>query len=371
MKIKLYKRLQTGKIGWWSGEVLVGPMGQGAVIKTVSAAGMDAKPVEHLQEIQGKNIGRSNETTPWEQACSELQSKANKKRDGGYKDSIDEVGEVATNTLGFVKPQKAQPYKDLSDRQLDKIDWSNAYVQRKLDGHRASLTDDLMYSSGGKIIELAHLAGIDTNGLQLDGELYVHGMRLQDIGKLIKKYRPGETEKVEFHVFDHVATKGFGDRVKDLVALHKENTHPSLVFVDTYKVTSMKEVLDWHAKFLAEGYEGTMLRHGVEGYKGGSRCLDIIKIKDMEDSEFVITDVLEGKRKLYRGIMTPQARFVCKDTNTGKTFKVYAPGTVIEKAAPLDNPKAYTGKLLTVQYFGFTKDGVPNLPVAKCLREDL
>lgn len=364
--VKLYKQHQTGKIGWWKGEVVAGP-GNTAVLHTWSAAEEGGAAVEHREEIQGKNIGRSNETTPFEQACKELESKANKKMDKGYTRTAEEASTGPTNSLGFVLPQKAKDFRKMSEKVIETIDWDNAYVQRKLDGHRAMVVGGQMYSSGGKPIDLPHLAH-PTCPLHLDGELYIHGVCLQDIGKLVKKYRKGETEKLEYHVFDVVSDKSFYERATELSLVFPN--HPQIVPVKTYKVTSMAEVNELNAQFLAEGYEGAMIRQGTNGYNGGARNMDIIKVKGMDDHEWPVIAVFTAKPKLYRGEMIPQAMFTLRDA-AGKTFDVLAPGTTPEKAEYLKNPRMWIGKQLTVQHFGYTKDGLPNLPVAKCFRSDL
>lgn len=363
--ITLYKVHQTGKIGYWTGSVMEGV--GGVYLQFLNAGSMDAKAVESRTPVEGKNIGRANETTPLEQARLELQSRAKKKMDGGYVMEMPKEGDKATNSLGFTKPQKAKAYKDCTDRMLDKIDWDNAFVQRKYDGHRCT-AGDVLYSSGGKSLD--HLPLKYVGGLALDGELYIHGMSLQDIGKLIKKYRPGETEKLQYVVFDQVSDLPFEQRYAELKASLEAQPHVNIVVADTYRVRSMEEVMEYHKQFLAEGYEGTMLRQGTNPYKGGARCIDIIKVKDMDDSEFKIRKVLEGKTKLYQGKVIRQARFLCVDSE-GREFSVLAPGTVPEKREPLINPELYIGKDLTVQYFGFTDSGLPNLPVAKNVRDYL
>lgn len=366
MKIKLYKAHQSGKVGWWAGEVLIGPHGSGASLKITHAKTLDGQVSSSLETIHGKNIGRANETTPYEQACKELESKANKKIDRGYSKEIPEEGQQATNALGLCLPQKALKLQDLKTP----IDWDNAYVQRKLDGHRLMCKDGVLYSSGGKPIELPHIQDLVKNvPIHLDGELYIHGKTLREIGKLVKKYRPGETEKLEYWIFDSVSDASFAVRFNELIE-NTDNLPLAIKLVNTYKVESMDEVMQYHKQFLAEGYEGTMIRQGTEPYKPGSRCKDIIKIKDMDDQEFTVLDIIEGKPKLYRGKMLQQAVFVMANPR-GEAFTALAHGTVPEKADIYANRSKHIGKQVTIQHFGWTDFDVPNLPVAKGFREDL
>jgi len=79
----LYKRAKTGKIQSW--QISVEMDGHYATI--VKQAGqLGGKLTEHKERItEGKNIGKSNETHPQQQALSQAQSDWNKKRDEGYR----------------------------------------------------------------------------------------------------------------------------------------------------------------------------------------------------------------------------------------------------------------------------------------------
>ena len=72
---------------------------------------------------QGKNIGRSNETTPEQQALQEAQSKWQKKKDKGY-------NEVLTKEKKFFEPMLAHE-REKYEKLLFTVP---TYVQPKLDG---------------------------------------------------------------------------------------------------------------------------------------------------------------------------------------------------------------------------------------------
>jgi DNA ligase-1 len=369
--IKLYKIHTTGKIGYWECVATMPVFPEyPATLLMKSAGSLDAKYVETTDHIKGKNIGKANETTPYEQALLDMASKARKKMDKGYTESMPAAGEEATNTLGYELPQKAAT---LNWSKIDKdVDWENAYAQRKIDGHRALVKNGIMYSSGGKpITTLPQFKGLGSY-LHLDGELYLHGKSLQEIGKLVKKYRPGQSEKIEYHVFDIVSPNPFLDRYISLEYwFTHENKHSQIKKVETFHVGNASQLRNLHNQFIAEGYEGTMLRQGKNGYKGGARSKDIMKIKDMADAEYLIVDVIEGKPETVGNEVFKVAIFVCYDKATGDNFNVLSHGTRADKHNHMLNRDTIIGKKLTVQHFGFTDKGLPNLPVAKCFREDL
>jgi len=79
----LYKRAKTGKIQYWQVEVKA--LTYPTIFKESGQLGTTS-PLQHMEPIKiGKNIGKSNETTPMEQAISQAHSDWNSKRDEGYK----------------------------------------------------------------------------------------------------------------------------------------------------------------------------------------------------------------------------------------------------------------------------------------------
>ena len=75
---------------------------------------IDGKVVYNESECVGKNIGKSNETTPERQAELEAQSKLLKKLDEGYYKTIDEA-----NNETVVLPMLAKDFKDIACEIID------------------------------------------------------------------------------------------------------------------------------------------------------------------------------------------------------------------------------------------------------------
>ncbi len=74
----LYAKASTGKIKVWKADVA----DSGCLV--TSHGYIDGALTTDSKYVKGKNIGKSNETTPYNQACSEAQSKMNRKIDEGY-----------------------------------------------------------------------------------------------------------------------------------------------------------------------------------------------------------------------------------------------------------------------------------------------
>jgi DNA ligase-1 len=253
-----------------------------------------------------------------------------------------------------------------------------AWVQTKFNGHRAIVTRHngslIMYSRRGKKIEtmshiLEELEPLIKEGDFLDGELYIHGMSLQSIGSYIKRLQE-KSSKVEYHVYDLISKEIFADRYKALQNLLKNQELKYVQLVHTERIVNMEELQDFYRDALAKNYEGAMLRISNGKYLAGFRSRALIKVKPSEDAEFEIIAVKAGKDRNVNETQLKVAVFTCK-TKDNKEFDVLAPGTQEEKDMAYHNRNNYLGKILTVQFMGYTEDGKPFHPVALQIREDI
>lgn len=363
-KTRLFKN-HGSSIGFWEGWV-------DAPNKVIiqHARLLDGEISRHEYEAKGKNIGKANETSGFHQACLELESRIKKQIDKGYVRTQDEAKAPATNALGLLKPMLAHPIDKVKP---EKIDWSQAFVQPKLDGHRAMFKDGVLYSRQGKELNLPHIiraikeSGLDH--LHLDGEIYIHGYNLFELASLIKRDQHG-TEHLEYHIYDQVKPSPFPERIIELVTVFNgAKAHPRLRPVDTVPVTTLDEVLALHQDYRKSGYEGTMLRHGEEHYRDGKRSQHLLKIKEFHDAEFVITGFTEGKPYVRGNVQYRVPIWIC-DAGDGKTFTVTGQGDMYEKHALAIEAEKHIGKKLTTKYH-YLINGIPQLPIALRFHEEL
>jgi ATP-dependent DNA ligase len=324
---------------------------------------------------EGKNAGRSNATTPEQQAESEAQSRWEKKLKKGYVKSLEaaDAGEVDELIQGGIFPMLAQRF----DQQGHKLSYP-CYVQPKLDGHRCIAMVDtdgactLWTRSRKPITSMNHIAAaIESLGFRstiFDGELYNHAYK-NDFEKLTSFIRddeakPGSTD-VQYHIYDIVFDGPFSDRTAVLSDITPDRDG-HLVFVDTKLVEDEDEMMLHFQRYLKEGYEGLMARNADGPYVENKRSYDLFKIKEFVDSEFEVVGVEEGRGKLAgHGI------FVCR-TVDGTEFSVKMMGATEELRKYYEDPSLAVGRWLTVKYQGMTKKkGVPRFPVAVRFREDI
>ena len=322
---------------------------------------------------EGKNQGRSNETTAIQQAESEATSQWEKKLKNGYVKSLDSAaaGEVDDVIEGGILPMLAKRF----DEQGDKVVYP-AYAQPKFDGHRCIAVVDkkgscTLWSRTRKpITGLPHIIkAIENSGAKdivLDGELYNHDYKsnFEELTSFIRNPEPKEGyEVVQYHIYD-IANNSltFEERLKEI---YKLSLYTPLIAVQTQKVIDEEELLIMFEVFLKQGYEGAMVRN-MNGLYVNKRSTDLLKIKEFQDAEFEIVDVEEG-----RGKLAGKAIFVCTNKQ-GTKFKAKMKGDQDDLAKFWKNPSLAIGRMLTVQYQGLTgKNGVPRFPVGLRFREDV
>jgi DNA ligase-1 len=376
----LYKKTSTGKIQMWEISVRDFPaqtvngtnMPARASIFTLYGQ-VDGKKQTAEESISaGKNIGKANETTPFQQAEAEARSQWEQKIKKGYVPSLDDAkaGNIDTNFItGGVNPMLAHKY----DEQGHKIKYP-AYVQPKLDGHRciAIIQDGkcTLWSRTRKpITGVPHIARaleemFPQESVVFDGELYNHDYRekFEQLTSFIRQTtpKPGH-EVVQYWIYDVVMPdRTFTERATWLEVLGDSSP---LVPVPTDEVSDKEEMIRVFGAYVEAGFEGLMVRNSAGKYVG-KRSYDLQKVKLFTDAEFEVVAVEEG-----RGKMAGHAMFVVKTGD--KTFRVKMMGKLDDLKVMYDNREQYLGKMLTVKYQKLSAEGIPIFPVAVRFREDV
>lgn len=365
----LYGRASTGKIKFWKVEAQ-GWGDDSPALLTIKYGYEDGEVQETTRTVLGKNVGKANQTSHFEQAKLEARSLWRKKVDDGYVTDRDNIPQ-AKNVELFL-PMLAQNWE-----QRNKYITLPAFCQPKLDGCRmlakkinGSVT---MWSRKGKIIDIPieiqeSLESFLTEGQCTDGELYVHGWTFQQVISAVKKYRTKDQDfptcQLEYHIYDSPDPKlGFYDRF--VRGLPEQDLPDNLVKVETIEIESFDQVIDYHEDFVQKGYEGLMIRNYNSTYKYKHRSNDLQKMKKFLDAEYLVVGVEEAS-----GRDSGTAIFVC-ETENGQRFNVRPIGSLEQRKDYLENfDKKYYQRYLTVKYFELTDDGIPRFPVGLHFRPD-
>lgn len=367
----LHGEATSGKTKVWSIQVL-SENGNG-IIKTIRGY-LNGKMQETDKIVtSGKNIGKKNETTPVEQAISEARAMWVKMKESGYAEASDNPpSDTVTTTRGKgITTDAPLPMLAHDYHKRGKSMPFPCYSQRKLDGVRCvAMPGKGLFSRLRK--EFPHMEHIKEeinrlpSSLILDGELYTNSIGFQEIVGMVKRetLKAGDAEKqrcIQYHVYDMISDKPYEQRLKDLHALFRSYSFQHIVLVQTNVCVSEEDMKKQHAQYVADGYEGIMLR-APQGIYKNSRSVDLLKYKEFFDDEYEVIDFKEGD-----GLELGCVIWLCR-TSEGATFYCRPRGTHEERAELFQNGASYVGQKLTVRFQEKTDDGLPRFPVGIAFR---
>ena len=389
----LFGEASTGKPKQWSVTV-EGRGGKGVLIVSHGYVGGKIVPHEKVIEV-GKNLGKKNATTPLTQAIAEAQALVKKKMDAGYSETATPVAEAGAGA-GTTAPATAttvsggageeaptapvagteipRPMLAQDNNKRGKNMKYPCLAQRKLDGTRCVAKQGVgLFSRNGKPVSkhLTHIiAEVNTlpPGDVLDGELYSDDLTFQQIVGLVKKKTlKGEDaenmKKIYLCVYDTIRPGTNVERNAYLASLFASRTFTSLRLLETVTCASAADVKTLHDAYVAEGYEGLILRNRDGLYAVGHRSVDLQKYKEFEDTEYPVVGFRDGEGD-EKGCVLWECRLP-----SGKTFWVRPRGTREDRNEAFLAGSTYVGKQLTVRYQELTTDGVPRFPVGIAFRD--
>ena len=402
----LYKKNSNGSYQQWTIEAHAeeGGTGYGVISKLYGQVGGKMQMAVDVVK-EGKNVGRANETGPVDQARAEAQSQWEGKLKKGYVKTMDDAVEGKTDAIiqGGVSPMLAHKYADHGH----KISYP-ALAQPKLDGHRCvAIVQDgkatLWSRTRKRITGVPHieraLEAMIPGTCVLDGELYNHEYHdnFEALTSMIRSAtpKPGH-EAVQYWIYDVVSDEDQDDRLflRDTIAGRAEfEGQSAIVLLPTEEVADEEEMVAVFGAYLANNFEGLMLRNKDARYKNG-RSYDLQKVKVMQDAEFPVVNVLTG-----RGRMAGLAIFECAVPRTCedprhaepcvydgcagcmdeceepsepcKTFTVKMEGALEDLRKYVEDPSLAVGRRLTVRFQNLSQDGIPRFPVGVRFREDV
>jgi len=173
------------------------------------------------------------------------------------------------------------------------------FASPKLDGVRAIVLDGKVMSRSLKPIPNLSAQYLFKHFEHYDGELIVGDPCAKTCyaETVSGVMRISGTPKVKFYVFDSVSKPAapYGER-RPMCAQFQ-----NIVEVPQYHLTSIDEVLKLEDKFLAQGFEGMILRDPEAPYKYGRSTVNegyLLKLKRFTDSEF---EVVGFEERLHNG----------------------------------------------------------------------
>ena len=296
MKLKkIFKKASTGKIVEWEIEIVENKY------RTITGQKNGKKIINQWTVCEGKNLGKTNETSPEQQALKEAQASRTKKLEKDYKESEEEVSDI-----GYFKPMLAHEYKENSFQTFE----LPIFCQPKLDGIRGELFGEEMKSRNGKLFtsvphiveEFIFKVAENYPSISFDGELYNHEYKenFNEIASIVKRQKLTDDDLYKsktymqywvYDLFDFENPKlKFDERFKLLTDIFKTcDLSDSFVRVPTTLIRTEGELDKKYEQYVEDGYEGQMVRLNREYENKRSKFL--LKRKEFITEEFIVLDI--------------------------------------------------------------------------------
>lgn len=351
-------------------------------------------------------VDRTKQKRNWqEQYTLQFNSEVKKYLDKGYKEidkhpneyTDDELlsifGDVKTNQYGVIKPQLAKQADKVTNPKIFNKEW---LISRKLDGVKA------LFYWDGKEIHTASRGGehydYSTTHLRtnpslvaffkenptviLDGELFVRGKTLQQLSGAARIEKNAyDCDWLQYWVYDcynsadidMIASERYKFLEDKFAEAHNfpiyrsnedESEAPIRLLGHEY-VSGWDNMKKLHDKWVAEGFEGAVITDPSKPYKVGSRCNNLIKIKQYKSEDFKVI----GYKLGLRG--SEDMTFTC-ELEDGRTFEAMPVGNREIKAEYVENFETkYKGHKAECTFFNYSDDGIPTQPKLRIFRFDL
>lgn len=280
-------------------------------------------------------------------------------------------------------------------------------VSPKLDGIRCLIRGGVAVSRNLKPIPNAYIQEC-LKGLPdgLDGELIVGEPTGDDVMNRTSSgvMRADGEPDFTYWVFDAVAALPFVRRYQALLhGFSMVGLGSVLRAVPHVTVTDAKSLQGWEAHYVAEGYEGVMIRDPHGAYKHGRSTVKeggLLKLKRWHDAEAVVIGVVERQHNGNEATTDALGRTKRSAHKANKTGRGDLGALVCALPHPADDPKhpdhhktrpatlfelgtGFTdeqrkaiwrqadviGKAVTFKYQALTPDGIPRFPVFKAFRD--
>lgn len=251
------------------------------------------------------------------------------------------------------------------------------FVEPKLDGFCCiAQASGLTSREGQPIVAVPHVMSAlsqffrDFPDAVLHGELYSHDLKedFEELSSILKKQNMtpelAEAAKgMQFWVYDYpspdVRNLPYSER-RELLNIDLREFCGDVIKLNAYfPVVGAWEIDVYRNRFIAEGYEGAMVKLDL-AYRVGKRSWSNLKCKVFDCAEFELVGVEPGKGNYSR--FAKRATFKLTD---GRTFGAGIKGGQSKFNADLLVNWRETQHSATVQYFGLTADDIPRMATVK------
>ncbi|KPZ70870.1 DNA ligase [Shewanella sp. P1-14-1] len=242
-----------------------------------------------------------------------------------------------------------KPALQLAMRYQTDTDVTQYLISEKLDGVRGYWDGNQMLSRSGRVMILPDWFTADFPKTALDGELWIKQGEFDAVSALARSSHShhAEWKLVKYMIFDLPEHGGmFVERVKAMQQIALESRY--IEAIEQQELVSTAQLMAQLDYVIENNGEGLML-HLKSGYYQIGRSQNIVKLKPKYDAEARVIGFNEGKGK-FEGLMGS----LKVEMPNGKQFNL---GSGFSNELRRNPPPL--GAIITYQYLGLTKNGIP------------
>ncbi len=244
-------------------------------------------------------------------------------------------------------------------------------MSEKLDGVRAYWNGRQLMSRSGKQFAVPTWFTENFPPFELDGELWLGRNQFEQTISIVNKLTAHNGwQGITYQVFE--LPNQVGGLLARMNVLNLYLTHfpaPYLRVVEQVEVSSESKLQVELQRILAMGGEGLVVRNPESLYHAG-RSNEALKVKLKQDAECEIKGYTEGKGKYLDKVGALKCeivdgQFTDLTDPDDRLLKIGSGLTDLQRAEP-----PAIGAVITFQYIGLTKKGLPRFPVFLRVRSD-
>ena len=266
-----------------------------------------------------------------------------------------------------VSAQAQTPEMILAKTLPENVDVRDYWVSEKYDGVRGYWDGKQrqMYSRNGTVIALPNDFAAQLPDISLDGELWIGRGQFERVVSVVRDAQPDDSawKQVKYMVFELPDSQNqYGDFTQRMARIERITQHinaPNIQAVKQWRVRDRAELLRQLDTITQAGGEGLMLHLANAPYQTG-RSDALYKLKLRQDAEATVIAHNPGTGKYAGQLGSLRVR-----TADGREFNV---GSGLNDATRAQAPAI--GTVITYQFNGLTKKGLPRFPRFLRVRAD-
>ena len=244
----------------------------------------------------------------------------------------------------------------------DDINPAPYLISEKLDGVRGYWDGKTLRFRSGNVVNAPVWFIAKLPAQALDGELWLGRGRFEELSGMVRTEQPDDDawRQIKYMIFELPGAPGtFAERYQKIRDITRRTNWPQLQAVEHFTIADRAALQHKLKQIVRDGGEGLMLHRADARYVTGRNEV-LLKLKLLLDTEAKVVGHIPGKGKFDGMLGSLEV-----ESPEGKRFRI---GTGFTNALRKNPPPI--GAIVTYQYRGLTKNGLPRFASFLRLRRE-